>query len=241
MIKKAVVAAAGKGVRMRCLTNNKSKHLINLRNKPFLFYVLKNLLKAGYSDIVLVAGYRSDLIKDFLKKYDFKVRLVNQFDILGEQEYGTVCPIKCAQDMIGKEDFIAIYGDNLYSVADLKALNINDNYNYVAGQKVKRPEKYGVLVHKNGFLEKIVEKPKKYLGDFVNTGLYKFTPEVFDKIPQIKLSPRGEYELTDAVSLLAQEGKVKVKQIQDYCLDLGNPGDIIKLSNFLKTHGNFKD
>ncbi|MCG2690375.1 hypothetical protein L6252_03810 [Candidatus Parcubacteria bacterium] len=63
----------------------------------------------------------------------------------------------------------------------------------------------------------------------------KFTPEVFETIPQIKLSERGEYELTDALSLLAQKGKVKIKTIQDYWMDFGNPGDIRKMHDFLDT------
>jgi dTDP-glucose pyrophosphorylase len=72
------------------------------------------------------------------------------------------------------------------------------------------------------------------VGKLINTGLYKFTPEVFDKIGKIKKSPRGEYELTDVISLLAKKKKVKVKIIQDYWHDFGNPGDVIKLSRFLK-------
>jgi len=63
--------------------------------------------------------------------------------------------------------------------------------------------------------------------------MYKLTSEVFDKIPQVKLSPRGEYELTDAITLLAGDGKVKVKVIKDYWMDFGNPGDIIKMNDFL--------
>jgi len=82
-------------------------------------------------------------------------------------------------------------------------------------------------------LEKIIEKPKKFVGNLVNTGLYKFTPEVFKKIPQVKLSPRGEYELTDAITLLAKDKKVRIKIIKDYWMDFGNPGDIRKMSQFL--------
>jgi len=224
------------------LTKNKSKHLINVQKKPFLAYLFNNLLKAGYKDFILVVGYRADLFREFFKKYGFKAKIVNQYEVLGEKkkEYGTLCPIKCVKDIIGKENFLAVYGDKLYTVKDLKNFNINDNYNYVAGFYHQHPEKYGVLVSDNGFLKKIVEKPKKYIGNLINTGLYKFTPEIFEKIPEVKKSPRGEYELTDAISLLARERKVKIKRIQDYWIDFGNPADIIKFSKFLKSSKNFK-
>ena len=241
MIKKVVIAAAGRGTRMLQLSRNKSKHLINVSNKPFLAYLLDNLRRAGYQELILVVGYKAEAMEKFLKDYGYQVKLVNQFEILGEKEYGTLCPLKCVKDIVGEENFLAIYGDNLYSVKDLEAFNIDDNYNYVSGFWHQKPEKYGVLVSDNGFLKKIVEKPKENMGNLINTGLYKFTPEVFDKILQIKVSPRGEYELTDAINLLAGEHKVKIKEIKDYWLDFGNPADIMKLSQFLKRNGNPKD
>lgn len=235
MLKKVVIAAAGQGTRMLHLTKNKSKHLINVQKKPFLGYLLDNLLRAGYKDLILVVGYKEHLMRQFLKEYNYQAKVVNQFEILGpkQKEYGTACPLKCVKNLIGKENFLAVYGDNLYSVKDLRAMNIDDDYNYVAGFEVERPEKYGVLLLKDGLLKKIVEKPKEYIGNLINTGLYKFSPELFDQLPKIKPSPRGEYELTDAINLLAKDNKVKVKQIQDYWLDFGNPADIIKLSKFL--------
>jgi len=242
VVKKVVIAAAGQGTRMLHLTRHKSKHLINVGNRPFLYYLITNLLKAGYRELILVVGYRADLMERFLKQYNFKAKIVNQFEVLGgkEKEYGTLCPLKCVKDIIKKENFLAVYGDNLYSVKDLRSFNIDDNYNYVAGFSHPHPQKYGVLITDDGFLKGIVEKPKKYVGNLINTGLYKFTPEIFKKIPQVKRSVRGEYELTDAISLLAKERKVKVKKIQDYWIDFGNPSDIIKFSKFLKQSKNFK-
>ena len=261
---KVVIAAAGQGVRMLHLTKNKSKHLINVFKKPFLAYLLDNLRKAGYKEIILVVGYRADLMEKFLKEYNYKATLVNQFEILGgrEKEYGTLCPIKCVKDIVGKENFLAIYGDNFFSTKTLKAFNINDNYNYIGASFHPHPEKYGVLIEENGFLKEIVEKPTRLKTDLdgggrrsdtserqsqygsrenrlranilINAGIYKFTPEIFAKIPQVSLSPRGEYELTDAVNLLAKEKKVKIKKIPDKRFELGNPADIIRFARFLK-------
>ena len=171
MIKKVVVSAAGQGTRMLHLSEDKSKHLINVDKRPFLAYLLDNILKAGYQEIILVVGYREDLIKEFLKNYyfdndKFNISVVNQFDILGpkEKEYGTACPIKCVEDLIGNENFISLCGDNFYAVDDLKAMNIDDEYTYVAGLENEHPEKFGVLI-KDGedFLEKILKNQKSLL------------------------------------------------------------------------------
>lgn len=235
MVKKVVIAAAGRGTRMLDLTKNKSKHLIEVNEKPFLCYLLDNLTEAGYEDFVLVVGYKKELFEGFLKDHGYKAKLVNQFEILGEEEYGTACPLKCVKSITKDEDFLFIYGDNLYSVEDLKIMQENGGYNYVAGFYHDEPEKYGVLLMgEDDLLKEIVEKPKEHIGNIINTGLYKFTPEVFEKLPLIKKSIRGEYELTDVVSLLAKEDKVKVRQIKAGWLDFGNPGDIIKVSNYLK-------
>jgi len=244
-VNKVVVAAAGQGTRMLELSKEKSKHLIEVNNRPFLAYLMDNLLLAGYKEIILVVGFKVDLMNTFVENYDspqgieknsFKIVLVNQCDILGpkEIEYGTACPIKCIKDTIGNESFIYVYGDNLFSIEDLKSMNVDDEFCYVAGLKQEHPEKYGVLIEsKGGLLDKIIEKPKEFVGDIINAGLYKFTPEVFDKISEIEKSPRGEYEITDAISLLAKEDKVKIKKINDYWHDFGNPEDIEKLSKFL--------
>lgn len=246
MIKKAVVAAAGQGTRMLHLTKNKSKHLIKVNDKPFLAYVLDNLFRAGYREIILVCGYKEELIKDFTKNYvppvdcDFEIKLISQFDRLGPKEkiYGTACPLMCIKEEVGKDDFLFICGDNLYSVKDLQEMAKTDNYSYVAGLIHENPEKYGVLITDDGFLKEIKEKPKKYVGNLINTGIYKFTSDVFEKLPKIKKSSRGEYEITDVITLLAKEKKVKVIRIDDHWLDFGSPGDIIKLSRFLKNENN---
>ena len=250
-ITKVVIAAAGQGTRMLGLSKDKSKHLICVQDRPFLAYLMDNLVTAGYSDIILVVGFKKELMEDF--KNDFikhskavresglaekiEIQIVDQHEILGpkEKEYGTACPVKCVKDIVGRDGFIYVYGDNLFSVEDLRSMNIDDEFCYIAGLKQKHPEKYGVLIEDgDDFLERIVEKPKEFVGDLINAGLYKFTHEVFDKISKIEKSPRGEYEITDTISLLAKERRVRIKKIKDYWHDFGNPADVEKLSNFIK-------
>ena len=238
MIKKVLISAAGRGTRMLDLAQNKPKHLIEVKGKPFLYYLLSNLKKAGFIEMIMVVGYKKEFMAKFLKKYnsEFKITLVNQFDILGENKYGTACPLECTKNLLKDKNFLAVYGDNLYSVKDLKRFNIDDDYCYIAGLSHKEPQNYGVLyVDSKGFLKSIVEKPKKHIGNLINTGLYKFTPDVFNYLDKIKLSSRGEYELTDIIDILAKKRKMKVKNLKGIWLDFGKPQDIIKVEKYLST------
>lgn len=237
-LKKVVVSAAGQGTRMLELSKDKSKHLINVGSRPFLAYLLDNIIEAGYREVIMVVGFREDMIREFLKTYDAKgtaITLINQFEVLGPKEkmYGTACPLMCVKDVVGKENFISLVGDNFYTVEQLKAMNIDDQFCYVAGVESQTPEKFGVLLENNGFLEKIVEKPREFIGNFINTSLYKFTPDIFEAVFTIGKSVRGEYEITDAISLLAKDKKVKVKKFSDYWMDFGHPDDIEKFQEFL--------
>jgi len=250
MVKKVVIAAAGQGTRMLEFSKDKSKHLIEVNNRPFLAYLLDNLICAGYTEIILVVGFKPDLMEEFKNKFieeyspkfeklgwhELKIQMINQHEILGpkEKEYGTACPVKCVKDLVKNENFLYVYGDNLFSVKDLKSMNIDDEFCYIAGLKQEHPEKYGVLIEDgDDFLEKIIEKPKEFVGDLINAGLYKFTPEIFEALPKIKKSPREEYEITDAITLLSEKKRVKIKKINDYWHDFGNPADIDKLTKFI--------
>lgn len=236
MLNKVVVAAAGRGTRMLQLGKNRPKHLIEINGHPFLYYLLKNLKAAGFTEVIMVIGYKKELMEKFLKTYngEFKITIVNQFECLGDK-YGTTCPMECVKDIIKlDESFILVMGDNLYSISDLKKFFIDDEFNYISGLKHPNPQKYGVLI-RNGedYLEKIIEKPTTYVGDLINTGLYKFTPSIFKKLPLVKKSSRGEYEITDAINLLAKEKRVKIKEISDYWLDFSKPEDVQTIGEFL--------
>jgi UDP-N-acetylglucosamine diphosphorylase / glucose-1-phosphate thymidylyltransferase / UDP-N-acetylgalactosamine diphosphorylase / glucosamine-1-phosphate N-acetyltransferase / galactosamine-1-phosphate N-acetyltransferase len=236
MLNKVLISAAGRGTRMLHLSQDRPKHLIEVNGKPFLYYVLNNLKLAGFHEFILVVGYKKEMMDEFFDQYknEFNLQIINQFEVMGDEKYGTAMPLLAAEKYLANENFLAIYGDNLYSIEDLQALNIDDNFNYIAGLIHQHPEKFGVLIRDDqDFLEKIIEKPETYVGNLINTGLYKFTPDVFAKLPLVGLSSRGEYELTDAISMLAHEKKVKIKEIKNFWLDFGKPEDVQTISEFL--------
>jgi len=231
VITKAVILAAGKGTRMGEITKLLPKHLIEVNNRPFLYYVIQNLKDIGLTDLCIVVHYKKEHIEAFVKEHSIKATLIDQGEPLG-----TAHAIKCTKDFVGNDNFIVVMGDNYYSGEDIKKMLIDDNYCYVAGMKHSCPEKYGVIVKKDDFLIRMPEKPKEFVSDLINIAMYKFTPEIFDVIDKIKRSVRGEYEINDAIMLLANRKKVKVIEIINDWIDLGCPEDIPKAEEFFKTH-----
>ena len=246
MTNKIVVLAAGKGTRMLELSKDQPKHLIGVKNKPFLYYLLSNIKEAGYKEIILVVGYKKAKMEAFAEEYknEFNLKLIDQFDIIGTDRYGTACPVECAEEAVDNEPFVVVNGDDLYSTDDLKKIKeLDHDFCYTAGFRYVEPQHYGLLsVDENNFLERIVEKPipdkdfdsSRPFEYLINIGLYKFTPEIFAAVKKIEKSPREEYELTDAVTLLAKDKKVKVLPINDYWLSFSRPSDIAKLERFLE-------
>lgn len=236
---KVLIAAAGRGTRLRDWSQDRPKHMIEIAGHPFLYYLLNNLKQAGFDEVIMVVGYKKEKIEAFLRTYQgqFKITILNQFEMLGEEKYGTACPLICARDLLAGQNFLSVYGDNLYAAEDLQNFNANQGHHYVAGLVHDQPQLYGVLqLDKNGFLENILEKPSHPPSNLINTGLYKFTPEVFNHLDHISLSPRGEYELTDVINILANKKRVKVLPLQGQWLDLGRPEDIAKVAAYVQNH-----
>ena len=188
--------------------------------------LIENLKKASLKEIIIVTGHHADHIEEFAKTHSYPLTIINQFAVLGDKEYGTACPIKIVRDIIGNENFLAVAGDNIYKFYQNKKFK-HQEYNVKFGANHnEQPEKRGVMV-----------KPKEFISNLVNVSLYKFTPEIFKAIDKIKLSPRGEYEITDAITLLAKEHKVKVVPMDNFWMDFGKLSDIPKLSRFIKNNG----
>lgn len=233
MIEKVVIAAAGRGTRMGELTQDLPKQLLPVHGRPFISYLFDELRAAGLKQLIVVIGHKAERWTEFLATLPFSVTVVNQFERLGEK-YGSACPIEAAVPEIGDEWFVSVNGDNLYGVEDLRQM-VEQTRPAVAGLWHAEPERFGVLLQNStGQLEKIVEKPSQPIGNLINTGLYTFSPEILPLVKTIPVSPRGEYELTDAISLLAKRHPVDVVQLHSFWKDFGRPEDIQALEKFIQ-------
>jgi len=206
------------------LTDDRPKPLIQVGDRTFLEKVIDSLGRAGIDEVGIVVGYKKEMIEEHLNGRP-NISFIEQ----GEQ-LGTGHAVNAARDWSAGEDFIVLMGDNLYSPNDIRGILRRDSLCYVAGIEHKSPEKFGVLMIEGEFLKAIIEKPSDPPSNLINTGLYKFTSEIFSALDKIGRSERGEYEITDAINLLCKEGKVKFVKISDYWLNLGCPDDVLEIS-----------
>jgi len=230
---KAVVLAAGKGVRLWPLTENRSKHMIPVAGKPIVEHVISAIRSAGIRSIVLVTRYRSELVKKHIgngSKLGVAVDYVDQPDISG-----TASAISMAQDQVGSNDFLVAYGDLVVTPRAIK--RVVDTYRK-KGRKptiglipVSRPESYGMAKVSGDLLTEIIEKPSQSQSpsNLANTGIYVLNPTIFDHLQTTLRSGRGEFEITDTISSLAKTGtSVAWARIDpsDW-QDIGKPWDVL--------------
>ncbi len=230
---KAVVLAAGKGVRLWPLTENRSKHMIPVAGKPIVEHVISAIRSAGIRSIVLVTRYRSELVKKHIgngSKLGVTVEYVDQPDISG-----TASAISMVQDQVGSNDFLVAYGDLVVTPRAIK--RVVDTYRK-KGRKptiglipVSRPESYGMAKVSGDLLTEIIEKPSQSQSpsNLANTGIYVLNPTIFDHLQTTLRSGRGEFEITDTISSLAKTGtpvawaRIDPSDWQD----IGKPWDVL--------------
>lgn len=230
---KAVLLAAGEGVRLLPITATRPKHLIKVGGKPILQFCLESVKKAGISEAIIVTHYMGEAIRSYFgegEKLGLKLSYVEQKAILGTGNAAEVA------DPYVDDDFVLIYGDLLFgqdSVKDVLAQFKSGKTAAVMGVvPVDRPESYGIIEKDaEGKVKRIVEKPAagKAPSNLANAGVYVFSREVFDMIKRTKASIRGEWELTDAINMLAEEDKmVLAAQLsKDDWFDVGRPWDLL--------------
>jgi bifunctional UDP-N-acetylglucosamine pyrophosphorylase/glucosamine-1-phosphate N-acetyltransferase len=235
---KAVVLAAGEGVRLQPITLTRPKHMIKVGGKPLLEHCLNAIKASGISEVLIVIHYVGNTIREYFddgKKFGLKVGYVEQKEMLGTgNAVSTVKPHVT-------EDFLLIYGDLLFSKEVInRVLNLHRKEKaeaVMAVAPVENPENYGIVELENDEkVKRIVEKPKKNEAptNLANAGIYVFSTEIFDKIRETAASVRGEWEITDAISQFLKEKKnvLAAKIPKDEWMDIGRPWDLLEANSW---------
>jgi dTDP-glucose pyrophosphorylase len=232
-VKKAVLLAAGKGTRMKELTNDLPKPMLEVRGKPILLHILEGLKAAGVTDFCIIVGYRADVVREFFEDGSkFGVRITYATQVVQD---GTGRVVELAKDFAGDDAFILSYGDILIRPANYVRLTDLSGAEGIVTVKHNEGEiaKGGCVVVNDRFeLTNLIEKPDGPApSPWYNAGVYAFRPSIFDFTARLKLSPRGEYELTDAIRDLAQSGKtVRVIELAGEWADVRDP-DVLAALN----------
>jgi len=236
---KAVVLAAGEGVRLQPLTFTRPKHMISVGGKPILEHCLDAVKACGINHVIIVVHYMADVIRQHFgsgEKFGLEIEYVEQPSVLG-----TGNAVSVVEPLI-EDDFVLVYGDLLFTPEALKkVLNLHSAKKpaaTLAVVPVERPEDYGILeIEKDGLVKRIIEKParEEAPSNMANAGIYTFSTEIFSKIRKIKASSRGEWEITDAIQLLIKEGgsvfAVEIPRADWF--DIGRPWDLLEANRWV--------
>lgn len=225
---KAIILAAGEGTRLRPLTQTTPKPLLKIIGKTIIEHNLKHI--APYIDeCIIVTKYLKDLFPTTLwyEKYGIPLSYEIQNDAAGTAA--------ALQSLDLKDDIIILNGDDIYDPDDLKKLCKFKGYGILAKQ-VENPEIYGILqIEENARIRKIVEKPTEYIGNLANAGAYKVPSNIFDICRNIPLSSRGEYEITDALSILLKTHTLSAIEMKWSYISIGYAWNLLDASeHFLK-------
>ena len=222
---------------MRELTAELPKPMIAVRGKPVLQHIVEGLRDAGIHDFLIIVGYRGDSVRNFLgdgSRYDTAIQYATQ-----AVQDGTGRVVNLAGDFVRDSAFVLSYGDILVDAANYECIsNLPDNAEAII--TVKRGEDVSkggaVFLNKQMELIDIREKsgPGQSTSPWYNAGLYAFRPSIFEFTANLKPSPRGEYELTDAIRALAQSGKkIKALEVTGEWADVRDPEVLARLNQKL--------
>ena len=233
-IDRAVLLAAGRGTRMRELTTDLPKPMIRVRNKPILLHIIEGLQAAAIKNFLIIVGYHSEAVRDYFGDgtcFGLQIHYATQI-----VQDGTGRVVDLARDFVGQSPFVLGYGDILVDAANYKRISdLADDVEALISVKRGEDVSKGGAVFLNEQLELIDlrEKPKpgESASPWYNAGLYAFRPSIFEFTAGLKPSPRGEYELTDAIRDLAQSGKrVKALELTGEWADVRDPEILARLN-----------
>lgn len=238
---KAVILAAGKGTRMKELTQEVPKPMLRVHGKPILEHIVTGIRAAGVKEIFIVTGYRADTIESYFgdgSQWGAQISYGRQ-----EVQNGTGKAPEVAREFVGVSPFLLTYGDILVKPDTYAQMIHRFNEGYFSGVvTVTRGEDVtqgGLNFFDANFcLSRLVEKPsaaqieelrttgwlKPGAPAWYNAGIYIFKPSLFEFTAKLEKSPRGEYELTDAIiALITTRHALAGLEIQGRWVDVRDP------------------
>ncbi len=248
---KAVVLAAGKGIRLRPLTKKKPKALIELQGRALIEWVLDSLKEGGIKETAIVVGHLGEMIEEKLGNESNGMPLT--YLPQGEQ-LGTAHAIAVAEAFVAGKDFICTYADVIAGGNIFKELierfgekkgsvfaeaveKMERKFDAViVGRTVRDPWRFGVLKVQGDKVVDIIEKPTvgQEPSNIINAGIYWFSSKIFEVIKRTGKSIRGEYEITDSLRELAKAGRVGFVPYKGRCIDISSTEDLKEAEQLLK-------
>ena len=224
----AVVLAAGEGTRLRPLTEDKPKGMVEVAGKPILTHCFEQLVDLGADELLVVVGYmKEEIISHYGDQFDgVPITYAHQ-----REQNGLAHALLTVEEHIDDE-FMLMLGDNVFDANLQDVINRQSESRADAAflvEEVPHEEatRYGVCdTNKYGEIVEVVEKPDDPPTNLVMTGFYTFTPAIFHACQLVQPSNRGEYEISDAIDLLLHSGRtIDAIRMDGWRIDVGYPED----------------
>jgi dTDP-glucose pyrophosphorylase len=239
-VTKAVILAAGRGTRMRELTQEIPKPMVEVCGKPILSYIVDGLRDAGIRRILVVVGYRKEVVQDhFEDGSPFGLQITYAEQVAQD---GTGKAVELAKAFSGSDPFILSYGDILVDPSSYIPLTRPGDAELMLTVRYTDDVSKGGAVYVNDAFEVVDLWEKQPPGQantcWYNAGIYTFKSTIFSYLARLQKSPRGEYELTDAIRAIAQDGKkVKAVEIKGYWADVRDPETLEEINEMRRPRG----
>ena len=224
---KALILVGGFGTRLRPLTFSKPKPLVEFINKPMLVHQIEALKEVGVDEVILAVNYQSEKMQDFLnivsQKYQIKLSLSKENEPLG-----TAGPIGLAKEILLKAEGeeIFVFNSDITCKFPLKEMlefhRKHGKEGTIATTKVKDPSRFGVIVSENNKILRFVEKPKEFVGDDINAGLYVFNKKFLNRVNPVPTSIERE-----VFPQMASDGELYKFSLEGFWADIGQPKDFL--------------
>lgn len=235
---KGVILAAGKGSRLYPITRVIPKPLLPMANRTTLEYAFDRLKEIGIHDICVVVGENEPQMREALgdgEKFGVRLSFARQ-----DEPLGLAHAVRCAEKFVAGDSFVLYLGDAIYSggfakfaerFRESKCANLN------VVKAVPDPSRFGVANVEGERIVKLVEKPPVPESNLAMAGLYFFGPELWEVLPDLQPSGRGEYEITDAIQMLIdRKYEVLAGIFEDVWFDTGTLDSYLETTSFL-IHG----
>ncbi len=233
---KGLILSGGKGTRLYPLTYTRAKQLIPVANKPVVVRVIEAIREAGVSEIGIVVGHTAPEIKDALgdgKEWGVALTYIRQ-----DSPDGLAHAVKISRDFIGDDSFVMFLGDNVIEGGiSLLIRDFADNHwnSQIVLKEVDNPSAYGVAkMRADGSIDKLIEKPAEPPSNLALVGIYMFDHHIFQAVDAIQPSERGEYEITDAIQWLIENGYSVFPHVHEgWWIDTGKPMDMLEANSYV--------
>jgi len=240
---KAVILAAGKGTRMQGLSGSRPKPMVPVLGRPLLDWVLDRISTAGIREFIVVIGHLGSMIEQHLSDDSSPDR---QISFLRQTNpNGTGGAVQLCREAVGNSSFLLSFGDILAPKSHyprmVQRFRETSPDLLLSVNRVEDPSAgAAVYLDDDDRVTRLVEKPPRGTSStyWNNGGIFIFTPLVFEYTARLSPSPRGEYELTDAITAMMDDGRdVRAVPIEGTRCDLTKPEDLPAVEEILRSQG----